>query len=65
MYTFEVLNKTLTEINNFQKGIDYNLSNDLIAIVIHQDLMNLGAITEKITTENLLSNIFANFCIGK
>ncbi len=62
---FEALNKALTEINNVQKGIDDNLSSDLIAIDIRQALMHLGEITGKVTTEDLLGNIFANFCIGK
>ena len=62
---FEALNKALKEINNVQKGIDDNLSSDLIAIDIRQALMHLGEITGKVTTEDLLGNIFANFCIGK
>jgi tRNA modification GTPase len=62
---FEALNKALTEINNVQKGIDDHLSSDLIAIDIRQALMHLGEITGKVTTEDLLGNIFANFCIGK
>ncbi|HBK70436.1 MAG TPA: tRNA uridine-5-carboxymethylaminomethyl(34) synthesis GTPase MnmE [Flavobacteriaceae bacterium] len=62
---FEALNKALIEINNVQKGIDSNLSSDLIAIDIRQALHHLGEITGKVTTEDLLGNIFANFCIGK
>ena len=62
---FEALNKALTEINHVQKGIDDNVNSDLIAIDIRQTLMHLGEITGKVTTEDLLGNIFANFCIGK
>jgi len=62
---FEVLNKALAEINNVQQGIDNKLSSDLIAIDIRQALFHLGEITGKVTTEDLLGNIFANFCIGK
>ena len=62
---FEALNKALVEINNVQKGIDDKLSSDLIAIDIRQALYYLGEITGKVTTEDLLGNIFANFCIGK
>ena len=62
---FEALNKAQEEINNIQKGIDNNLSSDLIAIDVRQALMHLGEITGKVTTEDLLGNIFANFCIGK
>ncbi|MCB0458958.1 MAG: tRNA uridine-5-carboxymethylaminomethyl(34) synthesis GTPase MnmE [Flavobacteriaceae bacterium] len=62
---FEALTKALAEINNIQKGINTNLSSDLIAIDIRQALHHLGEITGKVTTEDLLGNIFANFCIGK
>lgn len=62
---FEALNNALKEINNVQKGIDSNLSSDLISIDIRQALSYLGEITGKVTNEDLLSNIFANFCIGK
>jgi len=62
---FEILNKALLEINNVQNGIDTKLSSDLIAIDIREALSYLGEITGKVTTEDLLGNIFANFCIGK
>ena len=62
---FEALSKALLEINNVQKGIDSNISSDLITIDIRQALHHLGEITGKVTTEDLLENIFSNFCIGK
>ena len=62
---FEILNKALVEIKNVQNGIDNNLSSDLIAIDIRQALIYLGEITGQVTNEDLLGNIFANFCIGK
>ncbi len=62
---FEALNKALIEINHVQNGIDTNLSSDLITIDIREALSYLGEITGKVTTEDLLGNIFANFCIGK
>jgi len=62
---FEALNNALKEIINVQKGINNKLSSDLIAIDIREALSYLGEITGKVTTEDLLGNIFANFCIGK
>ncbi|MDX1828225.1 MAG: tRNA uridine-5-carboxymethylaminomethyl(34) synthesis GTPase MnmE [Lutibacter sp.] len=62
---FEALNNALIAINDVQKGIDDNISSDLLAIDIHEALHNLGLITGEITTDDLLGNIFANFCIGK
>jgi len=62
---FEALNLALESINAVQYGIDQEISSDLIAIDIRAALAHLGAITGKVTNEDLLGNIFANFCIGK
>ncbi len=62
---FEALNKAFTALNEVQKGMDQNISSDLMAIDIRQALFHLGEITGEITTDDLLGNIFANFCIGK
>ncbi|MEN8185949.1 MAG: tRNA uridine-5-carboxymethylaminomethyl(34) synthesis GTPase MnmE [Bacteroidota bacterium] len=62
---FGALNNALNSILEVQKGIDENISSDLIAIDIRQALYYLGEITGEITSDDLLGNIFANFCIGK
>lgn len=62
---FEALTKAFEALNEVQKGMDQNLSSDLMAIDIRQALYHLGEITGEITTDDLLGNIFANFCIGK
>ena len=62
---FEALNNALNSLKEVQKGLDNNISSDLFAIDIRQALHYLGEITGEITTEDLLGNIFANFCIGK
>ncbi|PCH53477.1 MAG: tRNA uridine-5-carboxymethylaminomethyl(34) synthesis GTPase MnmE [Flavobacteriaceae bacterium] len=62
---FEALNNALKAIKEVQKGIDLNISTDLFAIDIRQALFHLGEITGEVTTEDLLGNIFDNFCIGK
>ncbi|MDO9580344.1 MAG: hypothetical protein Q7J06_07220, partial [Bacteroidales bacterium] len=38
---------------------------DFIAIDIRQAIHYLGEITGKITSDEILGNIFKNFCIGK
>ncbi|MCH8491573.1 MAG: hypothetical protein LAT81_16840 [Oceanicaulis sp.] len=38
---------------------------DLLAMDIRSAIRNLSAITGEISTDDLLGNIFANFCIGK
>jgi tRNA modification GTPase len=62
---FEALNNALNSLQEVQKGLDNNISSDLFAIDIRHALYHLGEITGEITTEDLLGNIFANFCIGK
>ena len=62
---FEALNNAYLSIKEVQKGIEDNISTDLFAIDIRQALFHLGEITGEVTTEDLLGNIFANFCIGK
>jgi tRNA modification GTPase len=62
---FEALTKAFEALNEVQKGMNQNLSSDLMAIDIRQALYHLGEITGEITTDDLLGNIFANFCIGK
>lgn len=62
---FEALNNAYNSLKEVQKGVDLNISTDLFAIDIHQALFHLGEITGEVTTEDLLGNIFANFCIGK
>lgn len=62
---FEALNNAYNAIKEVQKSIDNNISTDLFSIDIRQALFHLGEITGEVTTEDLLGNIFANFCIGK
>jgi len=62
---FEALNNAYISIKEIQNSIDLNVSSDLFAIDIRQALFYLGEITGEVTTEDLLGNIFANFCIGK
>jgi len=62
---YDSLLKALEEILKVQEGIDSNLSSDLMAIDIRQALYHFGEITGEITNDDLLGNIFANFCIGK
>ncbi len=62
---YDALLKALEEIQKVQFGLDEGLSSDLMAIDIRQALHHLGEITGEITSDDLLGNIFANFCIGK
>lgn len=62
---YDALLKALEEIQKVQYGIDQGISGDLMAIDIRQALYHFGEITGEITSDDLLGNIFANFCIGK
>ena len=62
---YDALLKALEEIQKVQQGMDANLSGDLLAIDIRQALYHFGEITGEISSDDLLGNIFANFCIGK
>lgn len=46
-------------------GLDRGDSGDLLSIELRQALHELGAITGKITNEDILDGIFSRFCIGK
>jgi tRNA modification GTPase len=62
---YDALIKALEEIKKVQQGMQQGLSGDLLAIDIRQALYHFGEITGEITSDDLLGNIFANFCIGK
>ncbi|MGB5666213.1 MAG: tRNA uridine-5-carboxymethylaminomethyl(34) synthesis GTPase MnmE [Maribacter sp.] len=62
---YDALLKALEEVQKVQDGLDNSLSGDLLAIDIKQALYHFGEITGEITSDDLLGNIFANFCIGK
>jgi len=62
---YDALLKALEEIQKVKHGLETGLSGDLLAIDIRQALYHFGEITGEITNDDLLGNIFANFCIGK
>lgn len=62
---YDSLLKALEEITKVKYGLQTNLSSDLIAIDIKEALYQFGMITGQVTNDELLGNIFANFCIGK
>ena len=62
---YEQLKKTLSELKIAIEGLNNGLTGDLLAINIKQSLFHLGLITGEVTSDDLLSNIFGKFCIGK
>ena len=53
------------EVIAIQNGLSNGLSGDLLSIDLRQALFHLGEITGEVTNDELLGNIFENFCIGK
>jgi len=62
---YDSLLKALEEIQKVQYGLHSGIPADLMAIDIRQALYYFGEITGQVTNDELLGNIFANFCIGK
>lgn len=62
---YDALLKAFEEIQKVQHGLDINLSSDLMALDIREALYQFGLITGQVSNDELLGNIFANFCIGK
>lgn len=62
---YDSLLKALEEIQKVKYALETNLSSDLMALDIREALYHFGMITGQVTNDELLGNIFANFCIGK
>ena len=62
---YDALLKALEEIQKVKHGLDSGITGDLLAIDIREALYQFGLITGSVTNDELLGNIFANFCIGK
>jgi len=61
----EAMDKTIDSLSVAYNGLVSGVSGDFVAMDIRQAMFHLGSITGEISTDDLLGNIFANFCIGK
>jgi tRNA modification GTPase len=62
---YDALLKVSESLERVLSGIDNKIPEDLIAIDVRQAIHYLGEISGEITTDEILGNIFKNFCIGK
>jgi tRNA modification GTPase len=62
---YEALLRVSESLGRVMSGLEDQIPEDLIAIDIRQAIHYLGEVTGKITSDEILSNIFRNFCIGK
>lgn len=62
---YEILSKCVVAIKKIKIGLEQQIPGDLLAMDIREVLDLLGEITGEISSDDLLGNIFSNFCIGK
>ena len=62
---YEALKNVSESLGRVISGLEDQIPEDLIAIDIRQAIHYLGEITGEITSDEILGNIFRNFCIGK
>ncbi len=62
---YEALHKAFEAMENVEKGLDEHIPTDLLSTDIKMAIHYIGEITGEVTTDEILSNIFGKFCIGK
>ena len=62
---YEALTRALANIREVQTGLANDLPGDLVSEPLRAAIGNLSEILGEMTTDEILGNIFANFCIGK
>lgn len=65
MRHYELLSKAQQATERILDGLENGLPSDFIAQDLRETLNHLGSITGEISTDDILGNIFKNFCIGK
>ncbi|MGL5979990.1 MAG: tRNA uridine-5-carboxymethylaminomethyl(34) synthesis GTPase MnmE [Phocaeicola sp.] len=65
MRHYEALTRALEAIHRVQEAMEYGLSGDLVSEDLRQCIYELSDIVGEVTTDQVLGNIFKNFCIGK
>jgi len=61
----QALRSAQDSLTAVEEGITAGVPSDLVAIDIRHALHHLTEITGEVSTDDLLENIFRNFCIGK
>lgn len=62
---YNALMECSNSLSRLIEGIDKQMAEDFLAMDLRQAIHYLGEITGEISTDDLLGNIFKNFCIGK
>ena len=59
---FNSLSNAESALIEIEKGINEGLSGDLLSIDLRKAIDSIGEITGQITNDEMLGNIFSNFC---
>lgn len=62
---YEAVSRAHEAIQRVQQGMADGLSGELLSLDLQDCLSALGEVTGQITNQEVLSNIFSKFCIGK
>ena len=62
---YEALLRALRSIRAVQTGLAQNISGEFLSMDLQDVLTALGEVTGQVTNDEVLSNIFSKFCIGK
>lgn len=62
---YEALKLAGEAISRVEHGLAVDLTGELLALDLHDCLNALGEITGEVSSQEVLNNIFAHFCIGK
>ncbi len=62
---YNSLNEAELSLIDIKKGIKNGITGDLLSIDLRKAIDSIGEITGQITNDEMLGNIFSNFCIGK
>ena len=62
---YEALVRALDNIREVKQGLADGISGDLVSEPLRAAIRNLSEIVGEVTNDEVLGNIFANFCIGK
>ncbi len=62
---YNALRTAAEALKRVDLGLQTNLSGELVAMDIHEVLDALASITGEVSSQDVLNNIFAHFCIGK
>lgn len=62
---YEALTNALDAIHRVQEGLSTELPADLISQDLRECIFHLSDIIGEVTTDEVLGNIFKNFCVGK